>query len=290
LLTEETPSSIYAAIVSSQFDADRLDYMRRDRFMTGVQHGGFDLSWLLANLDVGKITLETDNESFAEVDSLVLKGKALEAGESYVLGLFHLYFSVYFHKATRSAEAILTGLIRRIGELCGEGDLDATGLEAHNPIVRFIREPNLDAYLRLDDFVVWGSLSNMSDAKDEIVRELATRLLQRRLFKAIEISEHLDRAEIAAFRKRLQDAKNDGRFGPIDIFEDKPSRSPYKIRGYGTPEALSKIYVKPNDDAPLIDLRDCSAVVKALEEKSIYRVFVRDGETQEKILAILQGK
>ena len=54
LLASETPTDIYASIVSSQFDADRLDYIRRDRLMTGAQHGGFDCSWLLANLQVDR--------------------------------------------------------------------------------------------------------------------------------------------------------------------------------------------------------------------------------------------
>ena len=49
------PADIYSAVVSSQFDADRLDYMRRDRLMTGTQHSEIDYVWLLANLQVGKI-------------------------------------------------------------------------------------------------------------------------------------------------------------------------------------------------------------------------------------------
>jgi uncharacterized protein len=58
LLLQETPTDIYSAIVSSQFDADRLDYVRRDRMMTGAQHGGFDFSWLMANLEVDQVTFE----------------------------------------------------------------------------------------------------------------------------------------------------------------------------------------------------------------------------------------
>jgi hypothetical protein len=49
-------SNIYRAVVSSQFDADRLDYMRRDRLMTGTQHAGIDFEWLLANIEVGAVS------------------------------------------------------------------------------------------------------------------------------------------------------------------------------------------------------------------------------------------
>jgi uncharacterized protein len=110
LLASETPVDIYSSIVSSQFDADRLDYVRRDRLMTGAQHGGFDFPWLMANLEVDKVAISTDGEQFADVQMLILGNKAFESAEEYVLGLFHLYFTVYFHETTRSAEKMLGAL------------------------------------------------------------------------------------------------------------------------------------------------------------------------------------
>jgi uncharacterized protein len=52
----EGPKNIYGAVVSSQFDADRLDYMRRDRMMTGTHHGAIDFDWLLSNIEVGEVS------------------------------------------------------------------------------------------------------------------------------------------------------------------------------------------------------------------------------------------
>ncbi len=114
LIASETPADIYSAIVSSQFDADRLDYVRRDRLMTGAQHGGFDFPWLMANLEVDKVTISRDGDEYGEVDSLILGNKAFEAAEEYILGLFHLYFTVYFHKTTRAAEKMLTAILVRL--------------------------------------------------------------------------------------------------------------------------------------------------------------------------------
>lgn len=74
---EDTPPDIYSSAVSSQFDADRLDYMRRDRMMTGTQIGGIDFTWLLSNLEVCKIDVGVDEEKYAEIDTLVLGSKAL---------------------------------------------------------------------------------------------------------------------------------------------------------------------------------------------------------------------
>jgi len=195
LLISDTPKDIYAAVVSSQFDADRLDYVRRDRLMTGAQHGGFDFSWILANLEVGRIALSTDDEDYSTVDSLVLGKKASQAAESYVLGLFHLYFTVYFHKATRSAEKILSAILRRIGSICADGNEGLSNLSGDNPILRFVKERDLNSYLRADDFVVWGSISAMVDSEDKILSELSQRLLTRRLYKAIDISNRFEGRE-----------------------------------------------------------------------------------------------
>ena len=168
LLTSETPVDIYSAIVSSQFDADRLDYVRRDRIMTGAQHGGFDFSWLLANLEVDEIAVSTDGEVFGKVQSLILGNKAFQAAEEYVLGLFHLYFSVYFHKTTRAAEKMLAATLERTGQLLKEGNINKTGLQEGNPVVRFLNEQSLANYLALDDFVVWSALHEMARASDGV--------------------------------------------------------------------------------------------------------------------------
>jgi HD superfamily phosphohydrolase len=75
-------SSIYSAIVSSQFDADRLDYMRRDRLMTGTQHAGIDFEWLIQNLEVADVEYGVDETSLGQVKTFVLGPKAIFAAEA----------------------------------------------------------------------------------------------------------------------------------------------------------------------------------------------------------------
>ena len=94
IIRNKVPEDIYATIVSSQFDADRLDYMRRDRFMTGTQSSAIDFEWLTANLDIRRVQIGQDDTLVREVDTLVVGQKALLAAEAYVLGLFHLYPNV----------------------------------------------------------------------------------------------------------------------------------------------------------------------------------------------------
>lgn len=108
VIASKGPTDIYGAVVSSQFDADRLDYMQRDRLMTGTQHSAIDFTWLIANLEIGLVSYGVDEEEVGEIETFVLNEKAFYAAETYVVGLFQLYPTVYFHKATRSAEKIFS--------------------------------------------------------------------------------------------------------------------------------------------------------------------------------------
>jgi uncharacterized protein len=289
LLASETPVDIYSAIVSSQFDADRLDYVRRDRLMTGAQHGGFDFPWLMANLEVDKVAMSLDGEQYGEVQSLILGNKAFESAEEYVLGLFHLYFTVYFHKTTRAAEKMLGATLGRIGKLVADGNVNATGLTPQNPIVQFLKSPSLSTYLALDDFVVWASLHEGASASDVIVSELSSRLLNRKLYKAIDVSACLKNrggeASVARFRAELTKFK--ASLNPVDVLEDQVSRNPYKRRGYES-DALSKVLIRRVDGSGYEDLADRSEVVRALQPKSTFRVYVKDDEVKKKIEEILR--
>jgi uncharacterized protein len=286
----ETPVDIYSAIVSSQFDADRLDYVRRDRLMTGAQHGGFDFPWLMANLEVDRIAISTDGEEYGEVDSLILGNKAFQAAEEYVLGLFHLYFTVYFHKTTRSAEKMVAAALQRVGQLVNDGAVGKTGLRDANPLVGFLKNQSLANYLALDDFVVWASLHEMAVSTDPVITELATRLLQRSLYKSIDVTARLEShggaASVARFRAQLKELKRE--VGEFDILEDQATRNPYKRRGFDSPEALSKVLIRRIDGTGYEDLEDRSDVVKALQQQSTFRVYVRNNEVRARVEALLK--
>lgn len=185
-------ASIYSAVVSSQFDADRLDYMQRDRLMTGTHHGAIDFDWLLSNLDVGTVPHGVDQEIVGNIETFVLGPKALLAAETYLLSLFQLYATVYFHKATRGAEKLFTELLVRLFNLVRDEKAATTGLSNRHPLVQFAKDPsNLQCALALDDAVIGGALSMMTEAKDELISNFSRRLRDRKLFKCIDIRESL---------------------------------------------------------------------------------------------------
>ena len=117
----EEPRDIYAAAVSSQFDADRLDYIQRDRMMTGVEFAHLDLDWLFDCLEVGTITVFADQPT--EVHCLCLNSKGVSVAEEYLEARFRLYIGVYKHKTTRSAEKMLVRfLTAAVQEVAARGD------------------------------------------------------------------------------------------------------------------------------------------------------------------------
>lgn len=189
VISRKRVSNLYDAVVSSQFDADRLDYMQRDRLMAGVQNSGIDFVWLLNNLEVGEIPDGVDEQQLnRSILTFVLGPKAIHAAETYILSLFQLYQTLYFHKATRGAEKILTEILMRLHELVSDGLIANTGLPQEHPIIRFVKEPeNIIHTLALDDTVLYGALPLLMEAKDKILSHYAARLWERRLLKCVDV-------------------------------------------------------------------------------------------------------
>lgn len=288
---KQGPGSIYSAVVSSQFDADRLDYMRRDRLMTGTQHGAIDFDWLIANLEVGNVPFGVDDKMVGEVETFVLGPKALYAAETYVLGLFQLYPTVYFHKATRGAEKILGELLFQVMRLASNGDWKKTGLPNKHPLLTFAKSPHsLDQILALDDTVLWGALSFLTGASDDTIKCLAKRLRDRQLYKCIDVRELLrtklgedgeeDVVEQACQRvdaKIVEWLSSKTDVAPR-IMTDKTEREPYK-RFQESKGPLNQIRIKTSS-GELVDLFKRSKVVAAISTFKLYRVYVSDDDAR----------
>lgn len=295
IFKEETPPNIYSSVVSSQFDADRLDYMRRDRMMTGTQIGGIDFTWLLRNLEVCKIDVGVDDEKYAEIDTLVLGSKALWAGESYVLSLFQLYPNVYLHKTTRGAEQLFAHLLQQVKVFVDEKSEHRAGLTADHPLVRYLREQSLPSYLDLDDTVVWGSLPLIAKATDPLLAQTADDLRYRRLPKATDVGRKLsgghlnpDARKTTKFARLLSEARKDNQSLEHRILCDRSARNPYKRGSYDSPKAIQRIHILV--DGRPVDLADESAVVRALMPFEVNRLYTRpdDDEARTIIEALVE--
>ena len=300
VIGQGAPRCLYDAVVSSQFDADRLDYMQRDRLMTGVQNSGIDFAWLIDNLEVGTVPQVVDNEKGGDIETFVLGPKAIYAAETFVLALFQLYPTVYYHKTTRAAEKIFSALMLRLIPTVREGNPERVGLTARHPLVRFAREPDsLGAVLALDDTVFWGSLPMMSEAEDAVISQLAQRLQHRRLLKCIDIRSHLtaaldpgptasvaDRVEVAKkidklttlIEERLVAWSSENSTSVPRILIDRARRYPY-TQFQEAKGPLNQIRIRTGPDS-ILDLAEHSPVVAAIANFELFRGYVDEMDTE----------
>lgn len=290
IIKKDGVKKVQHAVVSSQFDADRLDYMRRDRLMSGTQHSAIDFTWLIANLEIAKVPYGVDDHPLGEVETFVLGPKAIHAAEAFVLGLFQLYPTVYLHKATRGAELLFAELLVRVVEVVRSGEWRKTGLPKNHPLVAFARNPEKrDVALALDDSVVWGALALMGEAEEPLIRDFSCRIRDRKLWKCIDVrtqvsagidptgcgsEELLDRINkcCVSISEKLTDWNNGNSSYRPRILVDRDQRTPYKPIGVSK-GPLDRINVQTSGGA-LVDLKERSSVVAALKVFELFRGYV----------------
>lgn len=288
-LMSERPT-IYQAVVSSQFDADRLDYVQRDRLMTGARLGEIDFEWMLANLRVGKVAIGVDETSAGEIDTFIIGAKAISAVESYILGLFQMYPAVYFHKTTRGAEKLFTKFVVLLYKLVMDGAINKTGLPAQHPLIVFLRDPDsTEKFIELDDAILWSGLSQARGAKDLVLAELASRLWTRSLYKCTDARRELaerfgvnqrdkiDKA-CAEMIPRIDDWREENEVGVPRIIYDQATRHPYsEYRQSRGPVAQIRVQTTGSDS---VDIDQRSEVLSGLRPFKLFRVYVRGDDSE----------
>lgn len=175
------PRKFMHQLVSSQLDMDRLDYLARDSFFSGVVEGQVGSERLIKMLDVVN-------------DNLVVEEKGIYSIEKFIVARRFMYWQVYLHKTVLSAEYMLVNVLRRAKELADQGEK----LWASPSLQYFLErkvslhefEANNEAFeqfMKLDDVDIIGALKVWTSHSDFVLRELASRIVERKLFK-IEIS------------------------------------------------------------------------------------------------------
>ena len=164
-------------LISSQLDMDRLDYLRRDSFFTGVTEGNIGSARIIKMLDV-------------ENDALVVDQKGIYSIENYLISRRLMYWQVYLHKTAVGCEAILVNLLKRAKYLVRNGhSLFATPALAYflaNDVDRDFFTTHAEAlqnYCSLDDNDIWSSVKVWMNDADPVLSILANDLVNRKLFK-----------------------------------------------------------------------------------------------------------
>lgn len=204
-----------AAIVSSQLDVDRMDYILRDRLMTGVKIGTFDLERILGMMEVHD-------------DQLTVNERAIAAVEGYLLARFHMYKQVYLHKATRSAERMLAAAFHRVAQLHADGFAFRWTPDSEPMRKLAFGEPlNVQEHLALDDFDVWHALKRWALEQDPILARLAGGLMSRDLYKTADVAHDDPRGVEGAIADALDAVVAAGGDPRYELLVDSSLDSPY---------------------------------------------------------------
>ena len=183
IFKDEYPKHFLHQLISSQLDMDRLDYLRRDSFFTGVTEGNIGSARIIKMLNVVD-------------DRLVVEQKGIYSLENYLTTRRLMYWQVYLHKTAVGYEKILVNMLRRAKWLVQQGcDVFAT------PALSYFLHNNVDAdwfdnhsetlqmYEELDDSDLWSAMKAWKHSDDKILSTLATDMLDRKIFK-VEVHEN----------------------------------------------------------------------------------------------------
>ena len=173
----EYQRNFFNQLVSSQLDIDRLDYLQRDCFFTGVSEGTIGADRIIKMMDI-------------KDDQLVVEEKGLYSIENFLSARRLMYWQVYLHKTTVSAEKMMINLVNRAKDLIERGDplfgTDELLLFLGNRFsLEDIKKDKglLDKFMTLDDLDIWGAIKMWKNEKDYVIRNISNMFLTRNLFK-----------------------------------------------------------------------------------------------------------
>jgi uncharacterized protein len=176
IYTGKYPVQFLHQLVSSQLDTDRLDYLKRDSFFTGVSEGVIGSERIIKMLTVHN-------------GNLAVEAKGIYSLEKFLIARRLMYWQVYLHKTVVSAEYLLMNILLRAKELIANGEeLDASDS------LRFLLKNEeafdvsdsdvwLKHFLKLDDFDVLYSMKQWIDSEDKLISDMCKRLINRQLLK-----------------------------------------------------------------------------------------------------------
>lgn len=246
VINKTYPNPQVIQMISSQIDADRMDYLLRDAYFTGTEYGTFDLTRILRVIRPYK-------------GGIAFSMNGMHAVEDYIVSRYQMYMQVYFHPVSRGMEVVLEHLLDRASELFHERK-DYFELHAQLLIPFLKGEFTLQDYLKLDDGVLSTYFTQWTDDHDSVLSDLSSRFLNRKPFKSATFTGDIDSPLIHQMKKLVETVGYNPQFYtainssfdlPYDFYRPDKAKSRTQI------ELMEK-------DGTLIELSKVSQLVSAL--------------------------
>ncbi len=217
------PRKFLHQLISSQLDVDRLDYLKRDSFYTGVAEGNISSDRLIAMMNVVD-------------DELVIEKKGIYSVEKFLIARRLMYWQVYLHKTGLVAEIMLVKVLKRAKELAEQNVALFSSNALHFFLYNKINKDNfdtdvLDTFSKLDDYDVLSAIKEWTNHSDKVLSRLSKMLVNRELLK-IEIQ---DKSISEKYQKEIKQSlleTTDIEEKDLDyfVFTDKISNQAYNLK------------------------------------------------------------
>lgn len=187
-------------LISSQLDMDRMDYLKRDSFYSGVAEGNINSERLIQMMNV-------------QDDVLVIEEKGIYSVEKFLVARRLMYWQCYLHKTSVAAELILTKILKRAKELTHKGK----SLPCSSPLKFFLEhkirledfdQKTLETFSRLDDFDVISAIKEWQHNEDFVLAELCRMIINRDLLKIRLHAERVEKMLVGDMREKLMKIYN----------------------------------------------------------------------------------
>ena len=222
IFNNKHPKKFLHQLVSSQLDMDRLDYLKRDSFFTGVTEGNIGTERIINMLDVVN-------------DQLVIEEKGIYSIEKFLIARRFMYWQVYLHKTVISAENTLIKILKRAKQLIqnGEDIFSSSALKIflkNNYTVNNFKENDaiLESFSKLDDHDIYSCIKEWANHDDFILSSLSDRILNRKPLKIKTQNEKFSEKKINELKQKVSEKYNisieDANYL---VFTDKVSNNAY---------------------------------------------------------------
>lgn len=232
-------------LVSGQLDADRMDYLLRDAYFTGTSYGTFDMERILRTIRI-------------QDAHLAVKESGIHSVEDYIMARYHMYWQVYLHPVARSYEIMIALLFERMKTLWKQKPSFFAGLEMFTPFLSGERVA-IESLFRLDEAAALYGFALLTQRSDPILRDLAARVLDRRLFAYTQ-------EEADTYAKICPIAKANGYDPQYYVHRDHVTQKPYSP--YKGRQGTHVIWIV-DEQGTLSELSEKSAIVSALVDAKV---------------------
>lgn len=255
IFTDQHPKKFLHQLISSQLDIDRLDYLKRDSFFTGVSEGSVGINRILKTMRVHR-------------GNVVIEQKGIYAIENYILSRRLMYMQVYLHKTVLSADTLLKMIFRRVRWLIAQDKKVEQPsislryfLEERPSSKKTISKKMIKMYTLLDDHDVYLSIKYWMHSDDPILSDLCSRFLNRSLFRTTFIPKKAGGKLVFDIQKKTQK-----HLAESGLPSDELSASFY----FKADQSYSEAYKYENEGIWILDNQDRAVEFsKAADTKNI---------------------